>query len=53
MARSRRGRQDKIKTDLKKVVMRDGIPLAQDREKWRALVTAVVNLPMEWNLSPS
>ena len=41
--RSRRGWEDFIKTDLQEVGCRrvDWIELAQDRNRWRALVAAV------------
>ena len=42
----RRGWGDNIKMDLQKVVCEgmDWIELAQDRDRWRALVKAVMNL---------
>jgi len=46
LGRTRRRWQDNIKIDLQKVgcgVM-DWIELAQDRDRWRALVNAVMNL---------
>jgi hypothetical protein len=46
LGRPRRRWEDNIKMDLQKVgcgVM-DWIELAQDRERWRALVTAVINI---------
>jgi hypothetical protein len=37
--------EDNIKVDLKEVGwVRDWIGLAQDRDRWRALVNAVMNL---------
>ena len=44
--RPRRRWEDNIKMDLQEVGCRgmDRIELAQDRDRWRALVTAVMNL---------
>jgi len=46
LGRPRRRWEDNIKTDLQDVGRGgvDWIKLAQDRDKWRALVTAVMNL---------
>jgi len=46
LGRSRRRWEDKIKMDLKEVGCEgmDWIELAQDRDKWRAFVNAVINL---------
>jgi hypothetical protein len=44
--KSRRRWEDNIKMDLQKVGFEgmEGIELAQDRDSWRALVNAVMNL---------
>jgi len=44
--RPRRGWKDNIKMDLQEVVcgVMDGIELAQDRDRWWALMIAVMNL---------
>jgi hypothetical protein len=46
LGRPRRIRVDNIKMDLQEVACRyvDWIGLAQDRDRWRTLVTAVMNL---------
>ena len=47
LKRPRRRWEDNIKMDLQEVVMWGGmewIELAQDRDRWRALVTAVMDL---------
>jgi len=46
LARSRRRWVDNIRTDLQDVrcVYMDWIGLAQDRDRWRMLVSAVMNL---------
>ena len=46
MGRPRRRWEDKIKMDLDEVGLggMDWIELAQDRDSWRALVNAVMNL---------
>jgi hypothetical protein len=45
LGRPRRGWKDSIKLDLQEVGWgMDWIELAQDRDKWRALVNAVMNL---------
>jgi hypothetical protein len=46
LGRTRRTWEDNIKMDLQEVGCggMDWIELAQDREKWRALVNAVMNL---------
>jgi len=46
LGRPRRGWQDNIKIDLKEVGRGnvDWIDVAEDRDRWRALVNAVMNL---------
>jgi len=46
LGRPKRRWEDNIKMDLQEVGYgcRDWIELAQDRDRWRALVTAVVNI---------
>jgi len=46
LGRPRRGWEDNIKIDLQEVGCgdMDWIDLTQDKERWRALVTAVMNL---------
>ena len=51
LGRSRRRWADNIRMDLQEVgcVYRDWIGLAQDRGRWRTLVSAVMNLRVPWN----
>ena len=48
LGRPRRKWVDNIRMDLQEVgcVYRDWIGLAQDRDRWRTLVSAVMNLPV-------
>ena len=43
LGRHRRGLEDNIKVDLKWDGSMDWIDLAQNRDRWRALVNAVMN----------
>ena len=49
LGRPRRRWEDNIKVDLQEVGCggMDGIELAQDRDRWRALVNAVMNLRVQ------
>jgi hypothetical protein len=51
LGRPRRRWVDNIKMDLLEIGWNglDWIALAQDRDKWRALVNAVMNLRVPWN----
>ena len=51
LGRPRRRWVDNIRMDLQEVVCgyRDWIGLAQDRDRWRTLVSAVMNLRVPWN----
>ena len=51
MGRPRRRWVDNIRTDLQEVGCgyMDWIWLAQDRDRWRTLVSAVMNLRVSWN----
>ena len=55
LGRSRRRWEDNIKMDLQEVVegCEDWMELAQDRDRWRALVSTVMNLrvPKRWGIS--
>jgi hypothetical protein len=44
LGRPRRSWEDNIKMDLQEVAYGVWIELAQDRDRWRALVNAVMNL---------
>ena len=55
LGRPRRRREDNIKMDLQEVGggCEDWMELAQDRDRWRALVSTVMNLlvPKMWGIS--
>jgi hypothetical protein len=46
LGRPRRRWEDEIRMDLREIVLRgmDWIRLSQDRDRWRAVVSAVMNL---------
>jgi hypothetical protein len=46
LGRTRRGWEDEIRMDLREIGLEDvnWIRLAQDRDRWRAVVSAVMNL---------
>jgi hypothetical protein len=48
LGRPRRRWEDNIRMDVQEVVcgVMDWIGLAQDRDRWRAIVNAVMNLPV-------
>ena len=52
LVRPRRRWKDNIKMDLQEVGfgLMDWIELAQDRDRWRALVSAVMNLRVLYNV---
>jgi len=52
LGRTRRRWKDNIKMDLQEVGfgLMDWIELAQDRDRWRALVSAVMNLRVLYNV---
>jgi hypothetical protein len=51
LGRPKRGWEDNIKMDLKEVgcSVVDWIELAQDKDRWRALVNAVMNLRVQYS----
>ena len=50
LGRSRRRWEDNIKMDLQEVGGMNWIELAQDRDRWRALVNAAMKLRVPWNV---
>jgi hypothetical protein len=53
LGRPRRRCEDGIRTDLREIGWRgvDWIQLAEDRDRWRAVVSAVMNLPFHTSRS--
>ena len=49
LGRPRRRWKDNFRMDLQEVGGMDWINLAQDRERWRARVNVVMNLPAPFN----